>query len=313
MTEAVTRLPIHAIWNSVHFGPAVALVTLGLVSGPCFAGDQRMSLKSELKHSFKPFFVILCLFSYSAGFAGSLTAPKCSIIFSEAKDLFRTIYRNKDFAISRPYTTYALTFGPDFLYILERLRADKVWADFGAATAWAQLVYEVMHPDHSMIPQMIATSIKRPPHEVDDIIDRTEKSLGNQFRYFEGKVEKMPSLKFPPIDLGTDMNGPMSWSLKPDRVLAKYLQVHKREGILFIGIDAQATLIETVHGTLTIDQWIGTIPGIKLTRYVGNETKEMGLKIEFLSKDIRVPKLKLIGLKNTIPPHRHFVEIVSDQ
>jgi hypothetical protein len=222
--------------------------------------------------------------------------------------ILKTIDEN-NFNHQRPYHAHEYCFGPDFKSILERLRVPSHWVDFGAGDGWAQLSYEVDNPSHAAIPNMIAISVKRPPVN-ETIYNYMEKPLGSQFRFLEGRfVEDIPTNEIPPVDLGTDLYGPASYTLRLSELFNKYFSVLKpKSGTLFVGLVPEKTMIRTAKGNLTLDQWLETLPGVHIQKMPHPETGDLGLKIQIDSNAVRVPHVKLVGATDDIPPFRQFEE-----
>lgn len=254
-----------------------------------------------------------------------------------------------EFATERGLIEYVNVLGADFLVALQSLTGGHHWFDGGAGQAMAHRQYltsqlpsnrVVFRDDSQVFPQiekilrniigkkqldkarLTAVSYKVDPDpELNALLaDSDHKSRFKMFkdeRYIED-ISQTELTEFGKVDLVTDVAGAFAYSLRPDIVLQKYLDILNKEGSIYIALGgehsrlAEDNTVNTNSGAISIGEWVKTIPGIKATilkNEYGYYSDSLVLKIK---KDrdvsVQVPKLELVVSSKGKPPIRHFVQ-----
>lgn len=108
-------------------------------------------------------------------------------------------------------------------------------------------------------------------------------------------VEQIPQAELPKCHLITEVEGPFSYSTRPDLVLGRYVGALADDGVLLLGLGSTVNLsmpgrdsrVVTADGqVLSYLEWLQSIPGLQVTprRYVSPDPDE---RYETLAAEIR--------------------------
>ncbi|HRK03124.1 MAG TPA: hypothetical protein PLH57_10715, partial [Oligoflexia bacterium] len=237
-----------------------------------------------------------------------------------------------------------------------RLRAGQRWFDGGAGDAFVGQVYRGLTPFRERLSSGIAaleielhgSKIRRPegkpthPGNISlkkkldqiSITDRADyvgltygasawvprSSQNGRYRLFVGKYfSEVSNEDIGATDLITDLFGLIPYSVDPDTVLARYLTLSRREGVIYIADGgprsqflSESTVKKRDGRIVSFLDWMREIPGIRvqhrpqsedtvlstlLMREIRTVSSARITKIQaFTAKNnIRFPKLKMVG------------------
>ena len=192
---------------------------------------------------------------------------------------------------------------PGFRELAISLRLDQIWTDFGPGQCKAIDDYFKMGNFVARIQAVGKTGfhdvIGRYSHP--DVYQRL-KLLQNQGRFapiFDIYLERLiPALQLT-TDLGTDVFGPFSYSLHPDKVVNNYLRYLKVGGILKIVANDK-----DLFGQSKTDfgPWLNKFKGIEWTQEIsskdptgrGGRFPLVSLTLKRVALELFVPRLKVV-------------------
>jgi hypothetical protein len=229
---------------------------------------------------------------YAQGQVRCEEALKTSDVLSSPAELRENVALNK-FITNRDLFDYIEELHPDFKKSLDRLGEQSHWIDLGAGKVKAQIEFMKSLPRSAGKPYLTAVAFK---------IDRWfgVPKFNGKLEVHEGLFEKHPTEQWRKADLITDVMGVLSYTTDLSTALQKTFDLLKVNGELYISTSAYATQIG-VHGNkLKFREYLGTIPGLKV------EAKWGEIKVTKTRESITIPPMKLIRIKDEMPPLRLF-------
>lgn len=203
----------------------------------------------------------------------------------------RKIFEEHSFAENRGLNEYIDMFGFPFVNAIKALKHMDHWLDAGAGEARAIREFLMASSKHEIFTTAVTLKIS------ENIKSSTHKTIVN---YLEDLTQESIRL----CDIITDVSGGLQYSEQPDHLLKRYLLWMKPQGKLFLFVKEGTTTIERGSETLTFDQWIRTIPGLKFT----NGSVAEAICIEKDKGSNAVPRLKLLETKMNGDLIRKFKE-----
>ncbi len=198
-------------------------------------------------------FFLFCLI-IGQGFPALAKARSCRQIFAD-RDMHQVHLKNS-YNVGRGLKDYITNFGEAFETRLLGLSSHGRWLDAGAGEALALRQYMALRKTDAA--QVVAVAVKKPEHVPNE-----------GYSYFEGRyVEEIPARELGRFEIITDVYGPLFYSSRADLVLAKYLEILKPEGSIFIsgyyGAKSRDNLrIVSPRGeTLDLIEWLKSIDGL---------------------------------------------------
>jgi len=200
---------------------------------------------------------------------------------------------NNKFITNRDLTDYLHDLHPEFQKALERLGADSHWIDMGAGKVKAQIEFMKSLPKPSEKPYVTAVAFK---------IDRWFKvpTFNGKLEVHEGLFETHSTEQWRKADLITDVMGVLSYTTDISTALQKTFDLLKVHGELYISTSAYATQFIVQGQKIKFDEYLATIPGLNV------EGKWGQIKVTIEREGIVVPPMKLVRIKDEMPPIRLF-------
>ncbi len=226
-----------------------------------------------------------------------------------------------DFEVSRGIIYYSKYFGSRFVEVLNRLQLQSNkgksiphWLDSGAgeAEAMADLLDPVVSRNQSYSFPIIDFNLTALSYAKADeglSIEYLASQLGYRFQYLTGKYfEDYQPGEIRPANLITDVFGPFSYSMTPDVVLQKYLDLLQLKGSVFLVVSKKTSIANS-----SLEDYFNSIGGVEIyypysdgTRAPFKKSKLLTLQIVKKSHNVTVPRLEGFPLDAERPPTRHF-------
>ncbi|MFL5815414.1 MAG: class I SAM-dependent methyltransferase [Bdellovibrionia bacterium] len=251
------------------------------------------------------------------------TANSVQLSFAQQSDFARclsdtlTRLEKNDYNTERGLKDYDRAF---LSALSPKLRAlvlkDGHWLDAGAGQARAISEFvRLQQAKKEPVPRITALAYKADPDAARNYQSLSQKVGGQKLKLLQGRfLEQIPKSEIGATDLITDVYGPFAYSQNLDQVLNQYLELLKPGGSAMIAYDqAGTTFIRTRSGqSLNVLKWLKSL-GRKDLLKVEHRSDHSGddehVIITRLGTDeIKVPRLKLVYLKDSAPPRRIFVE-----
>lgn len=246
--------------------------------------------------------------------------PEVSTPVSTASNLDRSYvlnnHKNNTFTTGRSLSQYMTAFNR-FGYPVLSLKDDLLkmklnpnahWLDAGGGAGFA--TEEAILNDSKFKATLV--SVETP---AVDLLDETSKDIRR--KVISGKfIEDIADADLPKSDLITDLYGPMAYTSQPNKVLRKYVDNLKQDGVAYIYLGEDLDMfgklnqIATKDGkVLSFTEWIEAIPGLKTevvkidslvpdtTMIQGERSRVLKLSLTKPASEIKIPDLERLSFK----------------
>jgi hypothetical protein len=218
--------------------------------------------------------------------------------------------KKDDFFTSRRLDDYVADFSYRFLFDLNRLRSNDIYADFGSGKTLAAEDYLTLkvtdtppHWSFSGLPIESRANVWAVSYKYSRWFPayRGPKLSIIKNKMFE-HIENIPEFK-----LGTDEYGIFSYTHHLDYYFDRTLNAMALDGKLYIyGTLFKTTIIRKDGVKTSVGQWLSEIPGLQV--------ESLGFKVLVIqknNKNIQIPKLEFVEEADAFdpPPIRIFREI----
>ena len=302
-------------------------------------GQKQMFILSHIVCINGIFSVLISFFSaisFSAEFIPKNSTLKCQELFTSES---RVEPRNEEFAFmlerqelrfilefnlfedSRGINDYAMYFGDRFVNILNHLQlqssrgsANPHWFDSGTseALAMADLLEPVLFKNSIHLFPVIDFDLTALSYARADFgygIESLKSRLGHRFQYLAGKYfEDYQKGEIRLANLITDVYGPFSYSMAPDLVLKKYLDLLHPKGSLFLLVNKNTSIMG-----MSLTDYFSSIGGVEIhypysdiAKAPFNEAVLFTVQIIKKSPNTSVPRLEAFRYNTGRPPIRGY-------
>lgn len=243
----------------------------------------------------------------------SINAEDCSLY------LKKKLLTENSFATSRSLTRgkeygdagYFSAFGNDFRDKLLGFNNKHHWIDSGAGDGAALMEYLHLKGKAKL------TAISYTP--TDNLLQNIVSSKGRIKLIKEKLLENISVNHLDKADIITDFFGPISYTDDLSSTLAKYFELIKHDGEIFIRISNsyQRTTVRIESNSLELLDYLQTLPGVdaKTHRFFNNGEYIESLVLSPTNSfnPSNIPNLKLTKYESGSPPTRVFEVISSTQ
>ena len=195
---------------------------------------------------------------------------------------------------------YVDVFGPRFAARVRDAGPNDTWINFGGGRGLAEReVSAGLIPSGN--PRIVSISAYRP----DDV---TVNSPRLEFRAGQ-LIEEMDWTDVPLATFGSDRFGPLSYSKHFDQALAIEGRALFPNAPLFVVMQSQRTFFYENDREISLETYLNRVEGLKLDgriETVPGRPHLLTFRLKRTEGEVRVPKLKLTGLRLMMPPQRKF-------
>ncbi len=220
------------------------------------------------------------------------------------------------FIVSRDFAAYRAAFGSGFLQVVDHMKSQDSWVDFGSGEARAQL--DVLKARAQGGPaerarqdknRLFALALNFPdsvPAEYLALRKLFERE--GRFEFLGGRLlEEIPDSEIELFDIGTDYFGPLTYTLDLSSVLNKYLRrmrAPKQSHFFTVFSESTdfATMIYTLDGKrLPLSQWLQNCTCLEISPLSSQGAgKISAFEMQKRTAVCQVPDLELVEFRKNV-------------
>lgn len=216
-------------------------------------------------------------------------------------EIFESTMKNQEFQQMRGLEEYENTL-LGFKARLRSLGPSQVWIDVGAGAARAIHDYLLSSVWFNAAPRVVAINAELPNNL--SFIERIMKYQSEKFESRIGRVENIPLDMLPRADVLTDLYAAVSYSLHPDAVFNRYLQIMNIGGTAHVFISTIHSRVQLRGQSISMAEWLALGEGVVATSAWTPDAIHDSLHVAKMKEGAFVHELVTTSYTAGFPPKR---------